>query len=127
MTITEQLKQDFYEAFLEAAFHAETELEGYSVDDLCNEAKEAIRAHTDSFLYRAMSYFSAEQEFRQENNLPLKTLTDLAHDFYYTQASHGVGFWEDDRWLRSSEVLEVLAKKYTFEFYVADDNKVYVL
>ncbi len=52
----------------------------------------------------------------------------VEHDFIFTRNRHGVGFWENGRWLSPvGEILDTLATSFAEVYcYVGDDGKLHI-
>lgn len=115
----------FLEQYIETALWSSTDEstpsggnpmdENYDIDDMAQEAIDAMRKDCNAFVEQAGDLINGFDE------------TDVAHDFWLTRNRHGVGFWDGDYPEPQATKLTDLAHGFgECHLYVGDDGKVYV-
>jgi len=118
------MMDEFTRAYMEAILFAESDDAGnpleynYDVTDFSAEALRRIKKDCDAF---------QQQVDFNDTRYTVDTapvLVKAGHDFWFTRAGHGTGFWDGDWPEQIGEELTALSEKFgNVDIYVGDDGK----
>ena len=84
----------------------------HDVEDIDAETTAMLRAHCESFFYRAIAFLDSDMnDVRLPNDGETTVYALAGHDFWLTSNGHGAGFWDGD-WPRYGDMFTKLSACY---------------
>jgi hypothetical protein len=127
---------DFTRHYLIAALWSSSDgeieslLDEYSLDDLAPEA--VAKAYSDCQEFQSYNERLLVQAYQFYRDSGMAAHPDAGspeacagHDFWFTRAHHGVGFWDRGMGDLGRQLTEQAQRFYEVDLYVGDDGKLY--
>ncbi|HWT40359.1 MAG TPA: hypothetical protein VN081_03795 [Dongiaceae bacterium] len=126
-------KKAFIRAYIEAALWSSISTAPGSDED--SDYIELDQWHGELSLQARKRLHNAVHRFYSQAALSIDTLIDkygktldsIAHDLWFTQNGHGVGFWENYRWPKAycNTLTQQAEACGQIDLYIGDDERIY--